>query len=59
MRITKCDACHKIIKKEPLSAGVGSFGTCEFCQKCGEPIVKLLKKYNLIDSYDLEKLGQA
>jgi len=52
MQITKCDICKKKTKKEEqwfwvLLRGKG-MGTFEICQKCGEPIKRLLKKIKLL-----------
>ena len=49
MRITKCDLCKKIIKKEPVTAGVGFLPRAELCEKCGAPILRLLRKYKFIE----------
>ena len=53
MRITKCDACKKIIKslKEENSIGIngGIFGkSLSLCDKCFAPVLKVLKKTKLM-----------
>ena len=50
MRIIKCDLCKKVIKDEPITAGVGFFPNVELCEKCGSSILKFLKKHKFIES---------
>jgi len=48
MFISKCDVCKKEIKKDRIDVRFSSFGSAEFCDKCGLPILKFLKKNKLI-----------
>ncbi len=48
MRITQCDLCRRKIKKEPITAGIGFWRSAELCEKCGAPILRFLKKNQLI-----------
>ncbi len=50
MRIIKCDLCKKQINGKPITAGLGFFPMVEFCEKCGAPILKFLKKHKFIES---------
>lgn len=56
MKITKCDKCGKIKKKEKhskedkwvsgwIDAGNLSFHSFDLCEKCGKPLMKYFKKY--------------
>ncbi len=49
MMVTKCDLCKKIIKGEPVIAGIGFFPKVELCEKCGKPIKNFLKKHKFIE----------
>lgn len=49
MRITKCDLCKKNIKGEAVTAGIGFFPQVELCERCGKPILALLRKYKFIE----------
>jgi len=49
MRIHKCDFCEKVIKDKSVDAGFGYLATVELCEKCGEPILKFLRKHKVID----------
>jgi len=53
--IKKCDKCRKVIKGEPVLAGVGFWKRVELCQACGEPVLKFLRASNLLGD-ELEKL---
>lgn len=46
--IRKCDLCKKEIKEKPLEAGYGFIVRAELCGKCGDPILKFLKKHKFI-----------
>jgi len=48
MRIIKCDLCKKKVKGEPITAGIGYFPKAELCDKCGDFIIKFLKKHKFI-----------
>jgi hypothetical protein len=48
MRITKCDICKKQIKGKSIIVGFGFLPMVEFCEKCGAPILKFLKKHKFI-----------
>jgi len=52
MRITKCDICKKTITYGSESVRVEvkakSYDYFEICFKCGQPIVKILKKNKLL-----------
>jgi len=52
MNIKKCDFCEKELKdSKHVGAGIGLFlrPDLELCFKCGEPILKFLRKYKIID----------
>lgn len=48
MRITKCDLCKKEIKERPVNVRYGDYENAEFCEKCGLPVLKFLKKHKFI-----------
>ncbi len=48
MRITKCDLCEKEIKEKPVNVRFGHYENAEFCEECGSPILKFLKKNKFI-----------
>ena len=56
MHVTKCDLCKKIIKNEPIKAGLGVIPKTELCWTCAAPIIKFLKQYQLLDKTDLADL---
>jgi hypothetical protein len=52
MMVHKCDLCKKEIRKREMMVSVGlsqPFGSFEFCTACGEPILDVLKKKQLIE----------
>lgn len=49
MLVRKCDLCKKNIKNDPIMAGISFLNKKEFCDKCGAPIMKFLKKRKLIE----------
>lgn len=52
MDIKKCDFCEKEIDdKNRVIAGVGFIlrPGVELCYKCGEPVLKFLRKHKIID----------
>jgi hypothetical protein len=55
MRETKCDLCRKKIKGEPVTAGVGFFPKAELCEKCGQPILKFLKRNKFIEDKKIKQ----
>ncbi len=60
MNVKKCDLCQKEINYEQrVVAGTGfSFSPdAELCLKCGEPILKFLRKHKIIDK-DNKKLKE-
>ena len=52
MQVVKCDICKKVIRGEAVRAGVGLWARAELCQKCGLPVLKLLKKYKFLKDKD-------
>lgn len=50
MFVTKCDLCKKEIKEQPINVRFRNYETAEFCEKCGLPILKFLKKHAFIKS---------
>lgn len=48
MTITKCDRCKKVISEKAVIASFGFLSRAELCEKCGSPILKLLKKYKFL-----------
>lgn len=50
MFVTKCDLCKKEIKKGNNSVNLrfNFYETAEFCEECGFPILKFLKKNKFI-----------
>ena len=56
MKISKCDLCKKVIKSEPIVAGIGYFPKTELCEKCGDSIVRFLAKHKFIDEQKLKNI---
>ena len=52
MQVVKCDICKKVIRGEAVRAGVDLWARAELCQKCGLPVLKLLKKYKFLKDKD-------
>jgi|GEM_PF-2009210 len=55
MTIYKYDACKKEIKDYRTMVGIAYrsiMPTCSLCEKCGEPILALLRKYGLEKAKD-------
>ncbi|OGL35172.1 hypothetical protein A3F05_01170 [Candidatus Saccharibacteria bacterium RIFCSPHIGHO2_12_FULL_47_17] len=48
MTITKCDKCRKVIKDEPILAGISFWKKVELCQNCGKPVLGFLKANKLL-----------
>ena len=59
MKITKCDICKKKIDKS-IYISVGGFlgNSFEVCEKCGKPVLKLLKDKKLIKSENKKDGGK-
>jgi hypothetical protein len=57
MQITKCDICRKKIKDEKIKLWVHGerFMIFELCEKCSQPIMKLLKNKGLIKDKKVNK----
>jgi hypothetical protein len=52
MQITKCDICKKEIKDYSEEINVSPLGRIlgfVFCSNCGKPVIKFLRKNNLIE----------
>lgn len=49
MYVTKCDFCKKVIKGEPVTAGLGRWNGLDLCEKCGKPILDFLKENEVLD----------
>lgn len=43
----KCDKCKKIIKKGSILIDAGYPNRYEFCNKCGQSLIRFLKKNKL------------
>ena len=48
MFVTKCDLCKKEIKERPVNVRFCNYESAEFCEECGFPILKFLKKHKFI-----------
>ena len=54
MDIKKCDFCKKEIKDKPVVARFGYLSSAELCIKCGEPVLKFLRKNKIINKDNKE-----
>lgn len=51
--VTKCDICKKEIKDSRYSVrAYFNYGGYEFCANCNIPLIKFLKKHNIINKED-------
>jgi len=48
MRTIKCDLCKEEINERPVYVRFCNYESAEFCENCGLPILKFLKKHNFI-----------
>ena len=55
MNTIKCDICKKVIKGDPVKAGVGIFRNKDFCLNCGKPVIDFLRKHKFIDKDKVKK----
>lgn len=55
MNITKCDIYKKTTKDNSVRAGMGFFGSKDFCLTCGKPIIDFLKKHKLLKEDRIKK----
>lgn len=49
MTIKKCDKCGKLIKTEPICAGIGWLSRVELCKTCGKGIIDFLITSSLLE----------